>query len=52
MKGEKRLREGYLSTWDDAWLSSLPHIRETATTIREPDSSLPRLRKAPDWYKY
>ena len=50
MKGEKRLREGHMSAWDDAWLPSVPQTHEVNSTPQF-DPSLPRTRKAPDWYR-
>jgi hypothetical protein len=50
MKGEKRLRDGLMSVWDDAWLSSVPFSQTASPTSPELDSELPRSRKAPDRY--
>ena len=49
MKSEKRLRNGHMATWDDAWLSSIPLTAEQS--IPEYDCSVPRSRKAPDRYR-
>ena len=50
MKGEKRLRDGLMSAWDNLWLPSVPFSQQASPTSPELDSALPRSRKAPDRY--